>query len=126
MRIYKTLLILEYYCCNILIFLSQNYKKRNKMKSDYQLLIIYKIKLLREQHNISQNKLANYLGISNGQMGNIESPKMSTKYTLSQIYSLCKFLGIRIEHLFLEDKDYLEGNDVIDLLIHKIIKYEGR
>ena len=60
------------------------------MKSDYQLLIIYKIKLLREQHNISQNKMANYLGIGNGQMGNIEGPKMSTKYTLSQIYSLCK------------------------------------
>jgi transcriptional regulator with XRE-family HTH domain len=96
------------------------------MKSEYQILIIHKLKKLREQKGVSQGKLACYLGISNGQMGNIESPKMSTKYTLSQIYSLCELFNIRIDHLFMEDEDYNSDKDIINLLITKIIRYEGR
>lgn len=92
------------------------------MKSDYQQLIINKLKKLREHNNYSQQKLGIILGISNGQVGNIESPNKTHKYTLKQIATLCKLFNIRIEQLFLDDNDFNNDN-IIDTLISKIIAY---
>ena len=94
------------------------------MKSEYQLEIIYKIRKLREANKYSQSQLARHLELSDGQIGNVESYKYPQKYTLSQLYKICKLFHISIEHLFIEDDEYAKNIDIIDLLIQKIIKYE--
>lgn len=94
------------------------------MKSKYQNHIIHNIRLLREEHGYSQSKIAKLLGISNGQVGNIESYKTSHKYTLSQIKQICTELNVPIEQIFLEEEDFRKNTDIINLLIDKIIQYE--
>ena len=51
------------------------------MKTEYQNYIIYRIRQLREERGYTQGKVASVIGISNGQMGNIESPKTCLLYT---------------------------------------------
>lgn len=94
------------------------------MKSNYQNFIICRIRQLREEYGYTQSKIASIIGISNGQMGNIESPKTSHKYTLAHIQQICKELNIPIEQLFLEDEDFKSNTNVISLLIEKIVEYE--
>lgn len=94
------------------------------MKSDYQNYIIHRIRLLREERGYTQGKIANIIGISNGQMGNIESLKTSHKYTVAQIQQICKEFKIPIEQIFLDDDDFSKDMDIINLLIDKIVKYE--
>lgn len=92
------------------------------MKNNYQYFIILKLRKLREEHGYSQMDIATILGISPGQMGNIESAKAPNKYTLHQIYTLCHKFGVPIEQIFIEDNEYGSTN-FTDLLISKIIKY---
>ncbi len=94
------------------------------MNNEYQLNIINKVRKLREENNYSQSQLALYLGVSDGQIGNIESTKYNQKYTLSQLYKVCKLFGLPIEHLFIEDDEYTSKTDIIDLLVSNIVKYE--
>lgn len=94
------------------------------MKSEYQLLIIDKIRRLRHEHDYSQFKLAALLGISAGQMGNIESPMRAHKYTLSQLSVVCEEFGMPIEKLFLDNTDSLAKEEIIRRLINSIIEYE--
>lgn len=94
------------------------------MKSEYQNYIIHRIRLLREERGYTQGKIANVIGVSYGQMGNIESPKTAHKYTIAQIQQLCKEFNIPIEHIFLEDEDFAKDIDIISMLIDKIVKYE--
>lgn len=96
------------------------------MKTDYQNLIINKIRKLRNEKNYSQQKLSIILDISNGQIGNIETPSKDTKYTLRHIYKICKEFNIPIDNIFMEDEDYYDGNDFIDKLIKNIIRYENK
>ena len=91
-------------------------------KTKYQQTIIAKLRRLREEKGYSQQKIGYILGLSNGQVGNIESTKQTHKYTLSQIRTLCKEFHVRIEQIFLEGDDH-ETKDVIDLLIDRIIAY---
>lgn len=63
------------------------------IKTDYQNCIIQKIKVLREENDISQAKLSEILGISTGQLGNIESLNYQHKYTLHQIFTFCNYLN---------------------------------
>lgn len=93
------------------------------MKSDYQNYIIHRIRMLRNEHGYTQGKIANVIGVSNGQMGNIESPKTAHKYTIAHIQQICKEFNVPIEQLFLEDEDFAKGVDIISLLIDKIVKY---
>ncbi len=94
------------------------------MKSEYQNYIIHRIRQLREEHGYTQSKVAGVIGISNGQMGNIESFKTPHKYTLAHIQQICKEFRYPIEQLFLEDEDFAKDNDIISLLIEKIVRYE--
>lgn len=91
-------------------------------KSIYQQHIISKIRKLRQENGYSQQKIGTLLGVSNGQVGNIESLTRPHKYTLKQIKTLCHHFNIRIEQLFLDDEDY-QNADIIELLINKIIEY---
>ncbi|MDD7318961.1 MAG: helix-turn-helix transcriptional regulator [Prevotella sp.] len=92
------------------------------MKSEYQQIIIFKLRKLRQDNGYSQQQLGAVLGLSNGQIGNIESPHRPHKYTLSQINALCNVFKIRIEQIFLDEDDFNSGN-IIDTLIEKIIIY---
>lgn len=94
------------------------------MKNENQIEIINKLKKLREERGYSQGKIASLLGISYGQMGNIESIRSPHKYTLEHIYAVCDEFHIPIEHIFLEDADYENNRDIIKTLILKIIQYE--
>lgn len=86
--------------------------------------IILKIRNLRMEHGLSQQGLSNVLGVSEGQIGNIESPRFQHKYTLKQIYKFCKFIEYPFERIFLTDDEMSSGNKT-NLLIERIIEYEG-
>lgn len=91
--------------------------------SEIQEQVIQTIKRLRTERGISQLALSNILGISDGQVGNIESPKYQHKYTLKQLYDFCSFVQYPFENLFLS-KDELQSKEAIRILIDKIIKYD--
>lgn len=86
--------------------------------------VIQKIKRLRIERNISQSALSDILGISDGQIGNIESPKYQHKYTIKQIHEFCSFIEYPFENIFLSDEE-LKSKNIVKLLIEKIIEYEG-
>ena len=94
------------------------------MKTPFQLNIIYKIRRLREENNISQHEIALMLELSPGDNGNIESTKYHQKYRLDQIDIICKHFNVSIEKLFLSDEDFSSDKDIISLLISKIVEYE--
>lgn len=96
------------------------------LKTDFQLSIIAKITNLRQNHHLTQIQMAEILDLSSaGQIGNIESPKYSHKYTLEQIYKISKYLGYPIEKIFLSESE-LENSisHVVDILFIKLIDYE--
>ncbi len=64
--------------------------------------VILRLRALREQKNVSQVEVANYLGISPGQLGNIESCKQNHKYTLNHINLLCGWFNEPIGNIFCE------------------------
>lgn len=95
------------------------------MKTNYQLSIINRLRDLRQERNLSQAQVATSLGISTGQMGNIETPKASHKYTIGQIYAICNEFKISVADIFLSDEERkLPTNDQINILIKNIVEYE--
>lgn len=95
------------------------------MKTDYQLSIINRLRDIRQERNLSQAQMAISLGISTGQMGNIETPKASHKYTIGQIYTICNEFNISVADIFLSDEERkLPTNDQINILIKNIVQYE--
>lgn len=93
-------------------------------KSEYQNYIINKVRRLREERQCSQENIATLLGLSNGHIGNIESPKKIHKYTLNQIFKICQEFNYPIEQIFLEEEDYVANIDIVSNIIKKIIQYE--
>ncbi len=92
---------------------------------DYQDKIIQTIKRIRIDRDISQAKLSEMLGISRGQVGNIENPNYPHKYTLKQIMTVCEKLDVPIEQIFIpEQKMKPECSEIIKGLVDCIIKYE--
>ncbi len=92
---------------------------------DYQDKIIQRIKKLRTDEGISQAKMSEILGISRGQMSNIENPNYPHKYTLKQIDTLCRALNYPIEKIFLPEKEIAPNcSNAINELIKSIINYE--
>lgn len=94
------------------------------MKSEYQNTIVNKIRQLRLSKDMSQIQVATVLGVSPGQLGNIETPSRPHKYTLAQLSILCDELGVSIVNLFLEDRNGLTQEEMIKRLINCIIEYE--
>lgn len=94
-----------------------------KNNNEIQDSVIQRIKRLRIEKNISQLALSKILGISNGQIGNIESPRYKHKYTLRQVYTFCKYIDYPFELIFLTECENLLSNRS-DLLIKKIIEYD--
>lgn len=96
-------------------------------KTDFQIQIIDKIKELRVSQNMSQAQISEILGLNSaGLIGNIESPRYPHKYTLKQLYVLSTNFEFSFVDLFLQDQINKEINeDLIELLILKIIEYDG-
>ena len=92
------------------------------MKTEYQKEVINFLRLERELQNHSQASVARLLGISPGQLGNIESFKHAHKYTLRQIYILSQCFNLPIENIFLLSKTQNEIN--ISDFMKLIIKYQ--
>jgi transcriptional regulator with XRE-family HTH domain len=92
---------------------------------DYQDKVVQTIKKIRLQKNISQAKLSEILGISRGQIGNIENPNYSHKYTLKQIVTICKFIDYPIEKIFIPEMTIApECSNAINALMESVIRYE--
>jgi DNA-binding XRE family transcriptional regulator len=92
---------------------------------EYQDKIIQTIKRIRVERDISQAKLSEMLGISRGQVGNIENPNYPHKYTLKQIVTICKHLDYPIEKIFIpEMKIAHDCSNAINALMESVIRYE--
>lgn len=61
---------------------------KEAVKSEIELFVISKAKALREQANLSQSELAFKLDVSNGFVGQVESPNSPSKYNLDHIDKL--------------------------------------
>ena len=92
----------------------------NISKSDFQLNVVNRVRELRIERNVSQNSLASLLLLSNGQIGNIESPKYQHKYTLKQLKILSDFFNVNIAYWFTGENRDLSSSE----LINQIIKYD--
>ncbi len=94
------------------------------MKSDYQFNVIAKIRKIRESKGISQTRMAEFLGISPGQIGNIESYDMPHKYTLKQLVNVCGVLNIGMEDIFTTNDTGQAMS--LNTFINCLIKYQER
>ena len=93
------------------------------MKSDYQQQVINKIKALREKQGITQLAFSKMLGISPGQMGNIDSIRQPHKYTIKQLMTICDALGVGIEEVLYPSSAKSKACSVRDV-VTAIIKYQ--
>ena len=93
------------------------------MKSDYQQQVINKIKALREKQGITQLAFSKMLGISPGQMGNIDSIRQPHKYTIKQLLTICDALGIGIEVVLFPSSAQSKTYSVREV-VTAIIKYQ--
>lgn len=92
---------------------------------DFQDVIIQRIKKLRENEGITQAKLSEILGISRGQLSNIENPNYPHKYTIRQIEKLCDTVKYPIEKIFIPEIEITpECSRVIKEMIESVIRYE--
>ncbi|MEJ6980543.1 helix-turn-helix transcriptional regulator [Pedobacter sp. P351] len=58
------------------------------LKSDIEFFVINKVREKREQLKLSQSELAVKLDVSNGFIGQVESPKHPSKYNLNHLDKL--------------------------------------
>lgn len=100
-------------------------KKNNVMieKTDYQFQIIQNVRKIRLEHDVTQSGLGDILGLSKGQIGNIESTKYPQKYTLKQLYHICCHFEVSLQSILFTEEEQNTKNE-IELLIKKIIEYE--
>ena len=91
------------------------------MKTEFQYEVISRLKKAREDKNFTQASIAKHLGISPGQLGNIESYKQSHKFTLAQIMKICELLEIDILDILIPER---EENIDPRVVIEVIVKYQ--
>ena len=82
--------------------------------------VINRVKSMRYDLNISQVKIAEWLNLSNGQIGNIESIKFPHKYTLKQLKCICDHFNVGVQDLLLDETE----ERTIDNVINKLIQYD--
>lgn len=86
-------------------------------KTAYQNEVVNRIRQLRIDSEVSQIGLANIIEVSNGQIGNIESPRFQHKYTLKQLYLIAKYFKVPIEYLLTGKNEELNTENLIKTLI---------
>lgn len=75
------------------------------LKSDIESYVINKVREKRIAASLSQSELAGELGVSNGFIGQVESPKHSAKYNLNHINKLASIFKCSPKE-FLPDKTF--------------------
>ena len=90
-------------------------------KSECQIEIINRIRILRLANNVSQMSLANILDISSGLIGNIESPKFQHRYTLKQLYAIASYFNVKLDYILTGENQTLDS----EKLIQTLIEYDG-
>ena len=61
-------------------------------KSKFELAVIQKVKEFREYRELGQRDIAAILGVTEGFIGQIESPNSASKYNLNHLNTLAKEL----------------------------------
>jgi transcriptional regulator with XRE-family HTH domain len=61
-------------------------------KSNFELAVIQKVKEIRESRKLGQRDIAALLGVTEGFIGQIESPNNASKYNLNHLNTLAKEL----------------------------------
>lgn len=91
-------------------------------KTEYQINIINRVRDLRQKYGVSQAQLSTIIGVTPGQLGNIESSKYSHKYTLNHLNQIANYFGVPIEIFFME-----EGETEMDLSLYtnRLCEYLG-
>ena len=89
-------------------------------KTDFQNDVVNRIRQLRIDRDVSQIGLANIIDVSNGQIGNIESPKFQHKFSLKHLDLIAKYFNVSIAFLLSGDSNAID----IDNLIQLLIKYD--
>jgi len=69
----------------------------SNLKSEIENFVINKVREMREKQNISQSELATYLEVSNGFIGQVESPNYPTKYNLNHLNKLAIILNCSVK-----------------------------
>lgn len=72
-----------------------------------------KVKILRKNNGVNQDELAKILGLSKGQMCNLENGKRNL--SLVQLEKICKYFDVDLSYFFL-----LENNDSYLNIINKV------
>ncbi|KEQ28293.1 XRE family transcriptional regulator [Pedobacter antarcticus 4BY] len=70
------------------------------MKSEIELFVINKVRMMRVSAGISQQQLAIKMELSVGFIGHVESPKHRAKYNLNHINSLVKIFNCNFQDFF--------------------------
>lgn len=70
------------------------------MRTKVDIAIIEKIKELREKHDVSQRILAEVLNTTPGFIGQVESEKCQTKYSVYQIYLIAEFFECEVSDIY--------------------------
>ena len=70
------------------------------MRTKVDITIIKKVKELREKHDVSQRVLAEVLNTTPGFIGQVESDKCQTKYSVYQIYVLAEFFECTVSDIY--------------------------
>lgn len=75
------------------------------LKSDIEAYVINKVKEKREQQKLSQSELAAHLDVSNGFIGQAESPNSPTKYNLNHLNKLAIIFSCSLKD-FMPEKPF--------------------
>lgn len=86
-------------------------------KTYFQNEVINRVRNLRVANNISQIALASIIEVSNGQIGNIESPRFQHKYTLRQLYLIAKTFNVSLDYLLTGQECTLSSEEIIKAVI---------
>jgi transcriptional regulator with XRE-family HTH domain len=76
-----------------------------QFKSDIETFAINKVKERREQAKLSQSELAVRLNVSNGFIGQAESPNYPTKYNLNHLNKLALIFDCSVKD-FIPEKPF--------------------
>jgi transcriptional regulator with XRE-family HTH domain len=71
-------------------------------KTHIELFVIERVKEMRIKAGLSQSQLANELDLSNGFMGQIESPNHRAKYNINHLNKLAKVFNCPFGDFFPE------------------------
>lgn len=77
----------------------------SNLKSDIEAYVIAKVREKREAQNLTQSQLAVELNLSDGFIGQVESPKYAAKYNLNHLNKLAIIFKCSVKD-FLPDEPF--------------------